>query len=174
MAALVALAKPVTRPVPAKAAPAPPAGLRPTKESIPANQSQSAVGRLRELAADSTVVAMVKELEQAQDHRTDELINERKLIEVRHSRQRDEIEDSILRGELSDEDAKKERTKLDRELKDHSMHILSEMDALRRKQQAALQIVGMPFFKVTEDLRTMETQKRALKKFLEFSAGVGK
>ena len=38
--------------------------------------------------------------------------------------------------------SQKERGKLDRELREHAMHILSQMDALRRKQQAALQSVS--------------------------------
>ncbi|TPX68564.1 hypothetical protein SpCBS45565_g03080 [Spizellomyces sp. 'palustris'] len=114
---------------------------------------------LARLSEEGSIFNLLKELQDAQSAKEDELLEKRNAIVKQYESEK--LAREIMAGSTPEKEreAKKE---LELEIKRHDISILEEMEITRRRQQRALETAGVPLFKITDNLEDIIAQQRLL------------
>ncbi|KND03663.1 uncharacterized protein SPPG_01133 [Spizellomyces punctatus DAOM BR117] len=114
---------------------------------------------LARLSEEGSIFNLLKELQDAQNAKEDELLEKRNAIVKQYESEK--LAREIMAGSTPEKEREAKR-QLELEIKRYDMSILEEMEVTRRQQQRALETAGVPLFKITDDLEDIIAQQKLL------------
>ncbi|KAJ3403751.1 hypothetical protein HDV05_007655 [Chytridiales sp. JEL 0842] len=128
----------------------------------PQRLTPSVVVALAKMAGDSTVTSQVKRLHDEQRRKERTLLDQRKALQEDHDKKRNQVyADEIIR-KITPQDARRMDEELEKELVQFDKMIWNELKRLSRIHQKEFEKLGIPLFKVTDDVNEIRLQKKVL------------